>query len=216
MVPLKKAHHQGTKMSNKNEKNSVSKATGTSIPLGAIYTNRKDGTVIGEYTDLPAFADFCKKAGLSLLQLLPVNDTGTQSSPYSGLSAFALHPIYIDINALPEFESLYKSDSGFKASYNKMLKDFPYNGQGRYNYNGILEAKTTLLNKIYDSTEIAKNAAPNEELEKWIKKNQWIVPYAVYKNLKVKYNRQPGKTGQKKTELLAKKKLRRAGTIKNF
>lgn len=51
-------------MSNKNERNAVSKAVGTSIPLGAIYTNRKDGTVIGEYTDLPEFAKFCKKAGL--------------------------------------------------------------------------------------------------------------------------------------------------------
>ena len=175
-------------MNNKNERNSVSKAMGTSIPLGAIYTNRKDGTVIGEYTDLPTFAGFCKKAGFTLLQLLPVNDTGTQSSPYSGLSAFALHPIYIDISALPEFDSLYKTDSGFKNAYDKMIKDFPYNGQGRYKYAGILETKTALLNKLYDSTEIAKNAAPNEELEKWIKKNQWIVPYAVYKNLKVKYN----------------------------
>ena len=137
-------------MNNKNERNSVSKAMGTSIPLGAIYTNRKDGTVIGEYTDLPTFAGFCKKAGFTLLQLLPVNDTGTQSSPYSGLSAFALHPIYIDISALPEFDSLYKTDSGFKNAYDKMIKDFPYNGQGRYNYAGILETKTALLNKLYD------------------------------------------------------------------
>lgn len=195
-------------MNNKNEKNSVSKATGTSIPLGAIYTDRKDGTVIGEYTDLPAFAAFCKKAGLSLLQLLPVNDTGTQSSPYSGLSAFALHPIYIDINALPEFESLYKSDSEFKAAYDKMIKDFPYNDQGRYNYNGILEAKTALLNKLYDSTEIAKNAAPNEELEKWIKKNQWIVPYAVYKNLKVKYNQATWKDWSKEDRTPSEKEIK--------
>ena len=175
-------------MNNNIERDSLFKATGTSIPLGAIYTNKKKGTVIGEYTDLPEFAKFCKKADLTLLQLLPVNDTGTQSSPYSGLSAFALHPIYIDISALPEFDSLYASDSKFKKAYDKMLKDFPYNGLGRYSYTGILEAKTELLNMLYETTEIAKNAAPDAELEKWIKKNDWIVQYAVYKNLKVKYN----------------------------
>ena len=138
----------------------LEKSTGTSIPLGAIYTTKKDGTVIGEYTDLPAFAKFCKKAGFTLLQLLPVNDTGTQSSPYSGLSAFALHPIYIDIRAVPGFDELYKADAAFKKAYDKMIKDFPYSPQGRYNYQGILDAKTVLLNKLYESTEIAKNAAP--------------------------------------------------------
>ena len=99
--------------------NNLEKAIGTSIPLGAIYTEKKDGTVIGEYTDLPEFAKFCKKAGFTLLQLLPVNDTGTQSSPYSGLSAFALHPIFIDIRALPEFEAAYKDDAAFKKAYDK-------------------------------------------------------------------------------------------------
>lgn len=173
---------------NNTKRLNAERSIGTSIPLGAIYTTKKEGTVIGEYTDLPEFAKFCKKAGFSLLQLLPVNDTGTQSSPYSGLSAFALHPIYIDLRALPEFADLYKSDSAFKKSYDKMIKDFPYNGQGRYNYAGILEAKTALLNKLYETTEIAKNGAADEELSAWIKKNPWISSYAVYKNLKVKYN----------------------------
>ena len=99
--------------------------TGISIPLGAVYS--KKNTVIGEFTVLPYLADLCKKSGIGLIQLLPVNDTGTQSSPYSGLSAFALHPIYIDISQLPEFENLYKSDKKFAKNYDKFLKDFEYN-----------------------------------------------------------------------------------------
>ena len=168
--------------------NNLEKAIGTSIPLGAIYTEKKDGTVIGEYTDLPEFAKFCKKAGFTLLQLLPVNDTGTQSSPYSGLSAFALHPIFIDIRALPEFEAAYKEDAAFKKSYDKMLKDFPYSQAGRFNYMGILNAKTALLNMLYEKSEVAKTGEADEALAKWIKKNSWIISYAVYKNLKVQYN----------------------------
>ena len=155
--------------------NNLEKAIGTSIPLGAIYTEKKDGTVIGEYTDLPEFAKFCKKAGFTLLQLLPVNDTGTQSSPYSGLSAFALHPIFIDIRALPEFEAAYKDDAAFKKAYDKMLKDFPYSQAGRFNYMGILNAKTALLNMLYEKSEVAKTGEADEALAKWIKKNSWII-----------------------------------------
>ncbi len=187
--------------------NKLEKSIGTSIPLGAIFTNKKDGTVIGEYTDLPEFAKFCKKAGFSLLQLLPVNDTGTQSSPYSGLSAFALHPIYIDLRALPEFEPLYKENSAFKKSYDKMIKEFPYNGQGRYNYEGILKSKTELLNKLYETTKTAKSGEADEELSAWIKKNTWIVPYAVYKNLKVKYNQATWKDWSNEDRTLSEKEI---------
>ena len=55
------------------------KLTGVAVPLGALYT--KENPVIGEFPDLIPFAQFCKEAGLGIIQLLPVNDTGTQSSP---------------------------------------------------------------------------------------------------------------------------------------
>ena len=187
--------------------NKIEKSMGTSIPLGAIYTTKKDGTVIGEYTDLPEFAKFCKKAGFTLLQLLPVNDTGTQSSPYSGLSAFALHPIYIDLSAIPEFAAAYKN-ADFKKAYDKMIKDFPYSAQGRYNYMGILNAKTDLLNRLYETTEIAKSGKADEALEKWIKKNPWIVNYAVYKNLKVKYNQATWKDWAKEDRTPSEKEIK--------
>src|SRR5512133_2466871 len=74
--------------------------TGTAIPVGALRAAQSCG--IGEFPDLVPFAEFCAESGIDLIQLLPVNDTGTESSPYSALSAFALHPIYLRIGALPE------------------------------------------------------------------------------------------------------------------
>lgn len=189
--------------------NTLKKSTGVSIPLGAIYTEKKDGNVIGEFTDLPKFASLCKKAGLSILQLLPVNDTGTQSSPYSGLSAFALHPIYIDIKALPEFKELYSSDKKFASEYNKMIKSFPYSSDGRYNYEGILNAKTSLLEKIYHSTEMYKEGKADEKTEKWIKKNPWIKNYAVYKNLKAKYKQASWKEWAKSDKNVTEKEIKK-------
>jgi 4-alpha-glucanotransferase len=163
--------------------NSITKKTGTVIPLGALYDDKH--TVIGEYPVLADFALFCQKAGLGIIQLLPVNDTGTQSSPYSGLSAFALHPIYICITDLPEFSPRYKIDKTFAEQYENFIASFPY--KNRYNYQGILNAKTALLRSLYETTPIAKQKKPSAELSAWIKKNQWIIDYAVYKNLKWKY-----------------------------
>ena len=73
---------------------------GTAVPVSALYSKKSCGS--GEFSDLIPFADFCEKAGLRIIQLLPVNDTGTDSSPYNALSAFALHPLYICLDDIPE------------------------------------------------------------------------------------------------------------------
>ena len=159
------------------------KLTGISVPLGALYT--KDNQVIGEFPDLQPFCDYCKSCGVSIIQLLPVNDTGTQSSPYSGLSAFALHPIYIRIKDIPEFAEVYKKNEKFKNKYDSFISENKYSL--RYNYDAISNRKTELLKLLYEETETGKTGKPNDKLSKWIKSNQWVKTYAVYKNLKWNY-----------------------------
>ena len=163
---------------------------GTAVPLGALYT--KDNPVIGEFPDLKIFADFCKAAGLSIIQLLPVNDTGTQSSPYSGLSAFALHPIYIRISEVEGFSELCQNDPKFKISYDAFIAANQY--CPRYDYDSILSTKIQLLKRIYDETEIGKTGESGEVLSKWIKSNTWVREYSVYKNLKWNYMQASWKT----------------------
>ena len=159
------------------------KLTGVAVPLGALYT--KDNPVIGEFPDLKPFADYCQAAGISIIQLLPVNDTGTQSSPYSGLSAFALHPIYIRLKDVPGFDELYKNDEKFKKAYDVFVANQKYTL--RYNYDAILNTKNALLKMLYDSTDEGKTGDAGEALSKWIKANSWVKDYAVYKNLKWNY-----------------------------
>jgi len=168
----------------------LEKITGVAVPLGALYS--KENPCIGEFKDLALFAEFCKTAGLSIIQLLPVNDTGTQSSPYSGLSAFALHPIYITVKDIPEFDALYKTDSDFKTDYDKFIKNTPY--ALRYDYDLILNTKISLLKKLYELTSEGKKGEVSEELSEWIKHNSWVKTYAVYKNLKWNYMQASWKT----------------------
>jgi 4-alpha-glucanotransferase len=54
---------------------------------------------------LKPLADWGKAAGLKLIQLLPVNDTSAthtwkDSYPYAAISAFALHPLYLNLAAV--------------------------------------------------------------------------------------------------------------------
>ncbi len=179
------------------------KQTGLAVPLGALYT--KDNPIIGEFPDLKPFIDFCKASGISIIQLLPVNDTGTQSSPYSGLSAFALHPIYIRLNEIEDFGPIYKSDPKFK----KLYDDFEKNNQyiSRYNYDNILNTKNTLLKMIYDSSDVGKTGEASEKLSKWIKANGWVKVYAVYKNLKWNYMQASWKSWLEKDQYKTKEEI---------
>lgn len=174
----------------------ISDLRGIAVPLGALYTEKNP--VIGEFSDLIPFADFCKKSGIGIIQLLPVNDTGTQSSPYSGLSAFALHPSYIRLSETPGFEELRKKDKIFNQNYQNFLAANTY--KLRYNYNEILNSKDYFLRQIYLNIAAETEDSFNktlEELNSWIKKNPWVKIYAVYKNLKYKYMQASWKSWKK-------------------
>ena len=182
----------------------MERKTGVVVPLSALYT--KDCAAVGDFLALKDFADFCERCSFSVIQLLPVNDTGTHSSPYSGLSAFALHPLYIRLNALPEFKEAYKGNRAFASAYRAFVKEFTY--QRRFDYDRILTEKTKLLHLLYAyiekriaAEEKATSAASgknvvsasdgtklkdkfNAELDKFVRSNSWVIYYAVFKNLK--------------------------------
>ena len=78
-----------------------SRLSGVTIPLFSIRSRSDWG--IGQITDLPAAAAFFLRAGQKLLQVLPTHELADgETSPYGALSAFAIDPIYIDVEAVPD------------------------------------------------------------------------------------------------------------------
>ncbi|HLZ87133.1 MAG TPA: 4-alpha-glucanotransferase, partial [Puia sp.] len=80
--------------------NSTWHGAGVSIPVFSLRS--KDSMGVGEFTDLELLVDWAVKGGLRLIQLLPVHDTTANhnwldSYPYAAISAFALHPIYLNL-----------------------------------------------------------------------------------------------------------------------
>ena len=148
---------------------------GVVVPLGALRGNESIG--VGEFPDLADFAAFCVKARLSLIQLLPVNDTGFDSSPYSSLSAFALNPLYIRIGCIPEA-------GPFKAKITALGKKFEKDE--RFNYYEITKAKLDLCREVFDSNldNIVESSGARGKLGAWIAAHPWVKTYAVYRRLK--------------------------------
>jgi 4-alpha-glucanotransferase len=150
---------------------------GVSVPIGSIKT--AGGWWVGEYADLVPFARLCSALGARLVQILPVNDTGSQSSPYSALSAFALHPLYVRVGDLPE--------SGRAPKAIAALEAFAAEAEPseRFPYGPCLDAKLSALRAVYDESREAIAADP--ALAAFVAERPWVKTYAVFKRLKSTY-----------------------------
>jgi 4-alpha-glucanotransferase len=75
---------------------------GILLPLSSLRGLRDWG--VGDVGDLGAFCRWLASAGQSVLQLLPIAETGAhETSPYCALSAFALDPLYVAVDAIEDF-----------------------------------------------------------------------------------------------------------------
>lgn len=151
--------------------------TGVSVPVAALRSGRKTG--VGEFADLPLLADWCAACGLSVIQMLPVNDTGGFASPYSALSALALHPLYLRISDLPECTPDLAAEAAALGGR--------FDSGTRVDYAGVLEGKLELLARIYSAAGGDRDAIPG--FDAWVGDNPWVREYAVFRTLRDRYDR---------------------------
>ena len=72
---------------------------GINLPLSALHSKNSCG--IGEFLDLLPLIDWCAELKLDVIQLLPLNQSGLDPSPYMPISSCALHFAYLSLHALP-------------------------------------------------------------------------------------------------------------------
>ncbi len=76
---------------------------GLIVPLFSAASSSSWG--IGELPDLAPLAEWMQSAGFRRLMLLPLGTMADgQASPYSALSAMAIDPIYISVDAIEDFQ----------------------------------------------------------------------------------------------------------------
>lgn len=150
----------------------IRKRAGILTPLFSIHSQKSIG--VGEFPDLVLFADLCRKAGLSLIQLLPLNDVGFNFRPYDSESSFALEPLHLRLESI---QSVRLED--FKKSIDGLRLRFP--NQGFYFDTSIKKEKLLILRQMYQ----ARQKRGDPKFSEFIRLNAfWLEPYACFKRLK--------------------------------
>jgi 4-alpha-glucanotransferase len=165
------------------------KGAGVATPVFSLRSKKGFGT--GEFNDIKLLVDWAKQAGLKLLQFLPINDTtathsAKDSYPYAAISAFALHPIYINLDAVAgaQHASLIKALNKKKKSLDQ---------QPDLDYEDVMKFKLFALKELYQAkrdsflTDINYFVRENSFGDFFDLNREWLVPYAAYCFLRDKY-----------------------------
>ena len=146
---------------------------GINIPLGSLKTHHSSG--IGEFYDLLPLIDFCSEIGFDIIQLLPINDSGDDPSPYNALSSMALHPIYLSLKHLPYMHQY--------ADLQNQLPSFQeYNRCEKIEYHSILKKKESFLRSYVALAGASLLQA--EKYKDFLHLHPWVKSYSLYKALK--------------------------------
>jgi len=147
---------------------------GVVVPLFSIYSNRSIGSA--DFLDLKLVCDWVRQCGMSIIQLLPLNDTGFNFRPYDCESGFALEPLYINLNELKGVDNLKFLD------LIKSLKE-RFTISRRINYE-VKKEKLEILWQIFKET---KDDLPLEFEDYKIKNSFWLKDYCLFKVIKERY-----------------------------
>lgn len=146
---------------------------GLNIPLFSLRSERSCG--IGEYLDLIPMIRWCKEVGFSVLQTLPLNDTGPESSPYCALTSIALNPIHLSLVNLPGLEEHVELQEQIHSL--QRLNALPY-----VDYKAVLDGKMKFLKDYFCFYN--RQIFENKHFDEFWKNSAWLKGYALFKCLK--------------------------------
>lgn len=158
------------------------KGAGVNVQLSALKTTNSWG--VGDFSDINKLTDWSAAVGLKMIQLLPINDTTStytrsDSYPYSAVSAFALHPIFLDIQAIAAKNKIVLP-AHLIAEARKM-NEYP-----TLDYENVYKLKQQAARFVFDHASI--DFLKEQGFIIYFNENRhWLVPYAAYCFLRDKY-----------------------------
>ncbi|MCF1713039.1 4-alpha-glucanotransferase [Flavihumibacter sp. RY-1] len=155
--------------------NTTWKGAGVAIPVFSLRSKNSWG--IGEFTDIQALVDWAGSVDMKLIQLLPINDTTAthtwvDSYPYAAISAFALHPIFLN----PD-EVAGKKQAALLKPYRDQQKEL--NELETVDYEAVLKLKLNVLHQLFEVQKESWASDP-EYLDFFSGNQDWLVPYAAF------------------------------------
>ena len=170
------------------------KGAGVAIPVFSLRSEGDWGC--GEFLDLKKMADWASAAGMSVIQLLPVNDTNStgtwkDSYPYNAVSSFALHLLYINPAAVVE-ACVKVEDATTKRKLRSTLKKYAAEGAELnklevVDYEAVMHLKTEFLHEVY--AMCGAEVLATKEYKTFYKESEdWLLPYMVFCVQRDKYH----------------------------
>ncbi len=124
------------------ELSSEKKIAGVLAPLSAL--RREDDLGIGDVGALRDFIDWSRESGFHLVQLLPINETGGDNSPYNAISAMAIEPTTLELApGSPEDLTAEDFEALTTAAHLERLR------RGAVRYPRVRKLKRRLLEKAF-------------------------------------------------------------------
>ena len=169
------AHPQGT--------DPTDRRAGVLLPLFSIRTPQ--GWGLGEIPDIPRLARWARPAGLSILQLLPVNEVaGGETSPYAAASAFALDPVYLSLGEVEDFAAV-GGEASLSPEDRQLLEQLRHAPCVRWHE--IWGIKGRAIDRAFAhfrEREWQPGTVRRKALERFIEQHRaWIHDYALFKAL---------------------------------
>ena len=149
------------------------RAAGVVVPVFSLRSEQSYG--VGDFGDLRRLVDWAVATGMKVIQTLPVNDTTTDggwhdSYPYNIVSAFALHPHYMDLEALGPLKDKKKM-----TAYHRQRREL--NALGYSDYEAVDRVKSAYIREVFE--ERGKQTLDSKEFKAWFEENKdWLEAYA--------------------------------------
>lgn len=155
------------------------KGAGVAIPVFSLRS--ATGWGVGDFGDLIQMIDWAANTGQRVVQILPIYDTTitgtwTDSYPYSSISIYAFHPMFVDVRQLPPLKDTAAAEA-FERERAR-LNDLP-----QVDYEAVNKLKRDYLRAVF-----AQEGAATEKTEayqRFVAENEdWLFPYAVFCHLR--------------------------------
>lgn len=154
------------------------KLAGILVPVFALRHANDLG--IGDTTAMRDAIDFCSHNKIGILQVLPINETGGDNSPYGAISSVALDPALLTVT--PEAIPGLTKEIFAKLADSALLKELR---TGSVDYPRVKKLKANLLRAAFENFTVGdgkKNSEKAKALTNFEKENtRWLKPYSLFR-----------------------------------
>jgi 4-alpha-glucanotransferase len=153
------------------------RVAGVCVPVFALRSEHSFG--VGDFGDLRLFVDWAASVGMKVIQLLPVNDTTVShqwddSYPYNIVSAFALHPHYLDVAPFGTIGTKQQA-----TSLRRQQREL--NALNYSDYEAVERVKMSYVRNLFESPT-GQETLSAQDFKDWCDANKhWLDPYTEWK-----------------------------------